>query len=87
MNKQPEDKPERRLHHKRGGKRPGSGRKKGATYVQEHLRRVPVQVRLPRHMDNWLRAQPIPPGRIIEIALEHYWRTMKPTEGEVYFPF
>lgn len=87
MHKTPEEKPEKTRSPNWGGKRPGSGKKKGVTYVQEHLRRVRVGVRLPRHMDDWLRAQKIPSGRIIEIALDHYWRTMKPIDGEEYFPF
>jgi len=55
-----------------GGKRPGSGRKKGSKSkkkMDERCRRIQYQVRLPRYIVEWLRDQPESAGRIIENAL------------------
>ena len=59
-----------------GGKREGAGRPKGSTTVDPLMRRVPVQVRLPRYMADWLKDKPVPAGRNIEMALKEWGLTL-----------
>lgn len=79
----PQRKSKKRAHDKRGGKRPGSGRKKGVTFIKEHMRRVRIDMRLPRYMADWLRDQPIPPARVIEHILQNDMRFQFEHEGEL----
>jgi len=65
-----------------GGKRDGAGRPKGSTTVEASMRRVPVQVRLPKWMADWLQHQPVPAGRNIELALEHWGLNLTKGKGE-----
>lgn len=56
----------------RGGARIGAGRKAGiatGARIDEANRRHRYQVRLPKHLIDWLRAQPESAGRIVEDAL------------------
>lgn len=55
-----------------GGKRAGAGRPKGSSHLDPLMRRVVVSVRLPQWIADWLKDQPVPAGRIIEIALEDW---------------
>ena len=48
-----------------GGKRPGSGRKKS----RPELKKIPVGMKLPRWMVEWMRAQPESMPALIEDAL------------------
>ena len=65
-----------------GGKRKGAGRPKGSTTVDPLLRRVPVQVRLPKFMADWLKDKPVPAGRNIEMALKQWGLTLTKSKGE-----
>jgi len=54
----------------RGGYRPGSGRKKGAQIVSPEMRRVPVQIRLPQFMLDWMNTQNQSITKTIQYAIE-----------------
>jgi hypothetical protein len=57
---------------KRGGKRPGAGRPPGSTHIDPYFLRIRISTRLPQYLVDWLRDQPIPMGRVIELALDEY---------------
>ena len=67
---------------RRGGKRAGAGRPHGSTHVDPEMRRVRVHVRLPQWIADYLKGQPVPAGRIIEIALEHWGLKLTKLGGE-----
>ena len=55
----------------RGGARKGAGRPpgKGKSRVSDRDRRERIGIRLPAYMVEWLRAQKMNPGQVIELAL------------------
>lgn len=55
-----------------GGKRPGSGRKMGSTFVDPEWRRLRISCRLPKYVVDWLHAQPLSLATLIENALQSY---------------
>jgi len=56
----------------RGGKREGAGRPKGSTHIPPEFKRVRISLRLPQYLVDWLLAQPIPIGRLIEDCIEEH---------------
>lgn len=60
------------LKPKRGGRRDGAGRPKGATSVHPQWRRLRMSCRLPKYMVDWLREQDLGVGTLIQNALEAY---------------
>lgn len=50
---------------KRGGKRPGAGRKK----LPDHLRKVPFNTRIPQWLKSWLTSQDTSAPVLIEDAI------------------
>lgn len=67
----------------RGGRREGSGRKAGVSYLDDSVRRQRFQIRLPGYLIEWIREQPESNGRLIEQALMSAYgeKIMKETEG------
>ncbi len=56
----------------RGGRRKGAGRPKGSTHIPPEFKRVRISLRLPQHLVDWLKAQPIPIGTFIEDCIEEH---------------
>ena len=52
-----------------GGYRPGAGRKQGVQSVTPEMRRVPVQIRLPQFMVDWMLARDRSITKTIEYAV------------------
>ena len=53
----------------RGGARPGAGRPKGALSVDPEYLRIPVQIRLPKYLVDWLYTQDKSLTKCIEYAV------------------
>ncbi len=65
----------------RGGKREAAGRPKGATHIPLEFKRVTISFRLPQHVVDWLKAQPIPMATLVEdLIYEHRTKGLKLTE-------
>jgi len=60
---------EKRQASGKGGYRPGAGRKQGVESVTPEMRRVPVQIRLPQFMVDWMLAQDRSITKTIEYAV------------------
>lgn len=61
-----------------GGKRPGAGRK----VHDPEMRAIPFATRLPSWLVNWLRQQPEPQSKVVQRALEQYYRANTPTKDK-----
>ncbi len=65
----------------RGGKREGAGRPKGSTHIPAQFKRVTVSFRLPQHLVDWIKAQPIPMATLMEdLIYEHMTKGLNLTE-------
>ena len=54
-----------------GGARPGAGCPKGMVHVSPEDRRIPVQIRLPQHLVDWLYTLDPSLTKSIEYAVNH----------------
>lgn len=69
-------------HPGRGGKRAGAGRPMGSKHIKESMRRVPVHTRLPKHLVELIKDQPIPLSRVIQIAVELWEEKMNKPKND-----
>ncbi len=78
---QPDRMPVNQIRHtepvskKRGGFRPGAGRKTGSHVVDEYLKRVPVNVRLPLWLKEWLKGHGMAGELITQALIEKHGLT------------